>query len=136
MIKIGYTSFDGLLNEDVAYETLRGSIYKGNKISTKRKAASVQKKIIKKFIRILVSDLLNHGKFFFPKRRLTLQIANTKKKKKKYDYATGNTYAVAYLRTSRRFFKELRKVKPYVRMKNSLFYKAQQNHLKTNYTVK
>lgn len=123
--------FDDLLDKDLAREELRTTILKNNYGygSTGMRCEQLQKKIVKMFLKMLLDDIMNHKVFYFPKKILTLQIGVVNRPKTyKFDYMTGNTLAVCFLRTSVRFFKKMRKVKPFVRIKDTYYRKIQNIH--------
>lgn len=136
-MEIKYTRFEDLLDKEQAYEDLipviqRNSYSKG---TNKKRAENLQKLIIKKFLKILLEEIMDHKVFYFPKKILSLQIGTTKRPKSyEFKYDADNTIAICVLRTSFRFFKKMKNVKPFVRLRNDWYYKVQKIHAeKTQY---
>ena len=82
-MEIKYIKFDDLLDKQVAYDNLI-SVVKRNNYSNGayyKRAERLQKRIIKKFLKILLNEIIDHKVFYFPKKILSLQIGITSRPK-------------------------------------------------------
>ena len=137
-VKIEYLPLDDLIDEKVGEEVLDSTVIRNYGHRDRNRSRWLQRKIIRLFLESMLEYILDHGVFEFYKRAMRIQIGTVKKPKtRQFDYMTGHTFATVYVRTSKRFYKKIHEVKPYLRLKKSIFKELQKKHREQkNYYVK